>query len=149
MKNRLINSIFIIIIFGAAFQVYGQIKGETEIPVLKNFSLSTYRCSLAENIVVTKELFGKMRSTKGCSYPTEMLKVNFDKQTIISYVVQGDCRVAVKARVFRNDEEKKYIVRFKKIWGGCRSAGTLQSWSIIEKIPSDYNVEFSEIKVED
>jgi hypothetical protein len=97
--------------------------------------------------VIDEETFKKIIADKECT-SNEPFKVDFTKQTLIGYHVHGDCFVSATARVFRRESEKKYQVRVKKIWGGCRAAGSYQDWLVIEKIPAGYAVEFTETRVD-
>jgi hypothetical protein len=52
-----------------------------------------------------------------------MFKPDFKTQTLIGYRVYGDCHVRASASVFRDDKAKKYEIRIRNIWGGCRAGG--------------------------
>jgi hypothetical protein len=128
----------------SASLVNAQIKEETEIRVLNEVHSHNWECVQRENSVVSKEDFWKILADARCTNLRKTLEVDFEKQTLISFNVRGDCFVSAVAKIFRSDAEKKYTVKIRKRWGGCRAAGSYQRWLVIEKIPNDYRVEFSE-----
>jgi hypothetical protein len=134
----------LLIICPAVF-INAQIKDETEVPVLNEAHSRNWECVQRENSIVSKEAFGKILADEDCSNLKKTLDVDFEKQTLISYTVRGDCLVLAAAKIFRSDAEKKYTVRIRTSSGGCRAAGSFQSWLVIEKIPNDYKVEFDEM----
>jgi hypothetical protein len=152
LSNRFIRRLFAVSILAAcgAFSASAQISKtneETEVPIIKQFRSPSFRCIRTENAVIDEETFKKIIADKECT-SNEPFKVDFAGQTLIGYHVHGDCFVSATARVFRRESEKKYQVRVKKIWGGCRAAGSYQSWLVIEKIPAGYAVEFTETTVD-
>jgi hypothetical protein len=122
---------------------------ETEVPVIKKFGLGNFQCYLRENAVIDEEKFKKILADKECASLEKALKVDFTKHTLLAFGFGGDCFGSAKVKVFRHDAAKKYNVRIKNIWGGCRAAGSFQAWLLIEKIPAGYAVEFSYIQVND
>lgn len=93
--------------------------------------------------VVSKEQFAEISSSdaaKNCGF-LKNLKIDFDKQSLLTYRVQGDCFVRATAKLTRNDELKKYTLRITKIWGGCRAAGAFQDWLVVDKLREGYTVE--------
>lgn len=143
--------IFIAVLF-LAVSINAQIPvktiEETEIPVLKKIGLGYLQCRVPENVVIAGEQKFKEIITDDDCPSSKILEVDFTKQTLIGFIVRGDCFVRAAAKVFRRDNEKKYTVRIKNIWGGCRAAGSFQGWLVIEKIPSDYTVEFTGTRVD-
>jgi len=69
------------------------------------------------------------------------LEVDFDRQTLLRYGVNGDCFVRATARVFRKDSSRSYVLRITKIYGGCRAGGSFEGWLVIEKLNPDYKIE--------
>jgi hypothetical protein len=76
----------------------------------------------------------------------KQLEVDFSRHTLIAVTVQGDCFVRATVTMAREDDKKRYLCRVTKRYGGCRAAGTFQSWILIEKIPPDYTIGFVEMK---
>lgn len=72
----------------------------------------------------------------------QYLKIDFSTQTLFVVTVRGDCFVRSSVTLTRDDAAKKYLCRVTKIYGGCRAAGTMQSWIVIDKIPPEYRLEF-------
>lgn len=69
------------------------------------------------------------------------LEVDFDRQTLLRYGVNGDCFVRATARVFREDSTKTYVLRITKIYGGCRAGGSFEGWLVIDKLNPEYRIE--------
>jgi len=125
-----------------------KIVKEIEVPILKSIDWGNVRCRVRKNIVIPDEQkFKEFIAEADCS-SAKISEIDFARQTLIVYDVLGDCMVSAVAKVFRNDSEKKYTVRIKKIWGGCRAAGSSQEWLVIEKIPPGYTTEFVETQVD-
>ncbi|MGC2234717.1 MAG: hypothetical protein WA584_00970 [Pyrinomonadaceae bacterium] len=137
-----------ILMFCAVFTARGQTNEETEVPVLNEVYSRNWECVQRENSVVSKEAFRQILADARCINLRKTLEVDFEKQTLISFSVRGDCFVSADSKIFRSDAEKKYTVKIRKRWGGCRAAGSFQRWFVIEKIPPDYKVEFDESKTE-
>lgn len=77
----------------------------------------------------------------------EDLKVDFSKQTLLTYEVRGDCFVHGRAKLMRNDTLKQYTMHVTKIWGGCRAAGQYRGWLIVDKLLPDYKILTTEVTV--
>ena len=125
-------------------------KSETVVPVIKQIGSRYFRCYNEDKIF--QNAYEAERGTKGgdkCINPVDVLKVDFQKQTLISYQARSDCFMQARARVFRNDAAKTFRVKILKKPGGCRAGGQFDGWLVVEKIPADYKVEFSETEVED
>lgn len=120
--------------------------GEAEVPVIQQIGSKSYGC-YRENGIIDEEKH-KTIADKNCSELYKLLKIDFAKHTLIGYGAGGDCFLRVKAAVFRSDESKKYTVRIKNYWGGCRAGGSFQGWLVIEKIPPGYTIDFVETKVD-
>ena len=153
LSNRIVKFLFALSFLSVcfAFSANAQISEtneETEVPIIKKFGSGYFKCVRGEDAVIDEEKFKKIIAGKECSYLERALKVDFTKQTLIAFHLGGDCFVSAAAKIFRNDETKKYKVRIKNIWGGCRAAGSFQGWMVIEKIPADYAVEFSKTRVD-
>lgn len=144
-------SVFFAVLFSALSinaQNPGQTDKETEVPILKSIDWGNVRCRVRKNIVIPDEQkFKEFIAEADCS-SAKISEIDFTKQTLIVYNVLGDCMVSAVAKVFRNDSEKKYTVRIKKILGGCRAAGSSQEWLVIERIPPGYTTEFVEIQID-
>lgn len=133
---------------GYCFPILAQPVEDEEIKIYRTASSRLWSCYRLENKVYDEQKFNELLKNKECSHFKE-LKIDFTKQTLIGFKVQGDCFVHGIARVFRLEQTKTYQVRVKNIWGGCRAAGAYSSWLVIDKIPDDYKVEFSETRVDD
>lgn len=131
-------------------QIAAQKTEEIMVPILQSFSSRNFRCLVEDNFY-DEAGFKWLINNKDCSFPkSEAFQPDFKTQTLVGFRVHGDCHVRASAAVFRNDKVKKYEIRVRNIWGGCRAGGgTFQGWFTIEKIKSDYKVEFSEIKADD
>lgn len=156
-SNRLVEFLLVVslLVVCGAFSANAQPRktaDEREVPIIKQIGLRnrsslSFKCRLAGNEVIDEEKFKKIIADKAC-LSGEPLKVDFGKQTLIGYGVGGDCFVTATARVFRSESAKKYKVRIRNIWGGCRAAGSFQGWLVIEKIPAGYTVEFTETRAD-
>ncbi|MET0753131.1 MAG: hypothetical protein ABWZ66_07150 [Pyrinomonadaceae bacterium] len=149
--SRFARFLFIVVVLMccAIFPARGQTNEEIEVPVLKEVHSRNWECVQKENSVVSKEAFRKILADARCTNLRKTLEVDFEKQTLISFSVSGDCFVSGDGKIFRSDAEKKYTVRIRKRGGGCRAAGSYQNWLVIEKIPNDYKVEFNEMPVKE
>lgn len=125
-------------------------KTETRVPVVRQFGSRYFRCDNKEEIFRNAyEVESRTKGGEKCVNPVDLLQVDFDKQTLISYAARGDCFITARARVFRNEAAKAFRVQILKKSGGCRAGGQFDGWLAVEKIPNDYKVEFSETEVED
>jgi hypothetical protein len=150
-SNRIVNFLFVVLFLNACCAVSAsaqilRVEGEREVPVIKKLGSGRFQCRTGENALIDEEKFKKILADKRCSYLERELKVDFTKHTLIAFHIGGDCFIRAAARVFRRDETKKYNVRIRNIWGGCRAGGSFQGWLVIEKIPAGYAVEFSETR---
>lgn len=137
----------LIITVCCSFSVSAQINEETEIVIQQKISSRFLSCYLLKNAVYDEQKFKEISEDKNCSH-LKSVNIDFTKQTLIGFRVNGDCFVRGDAKVFRDDEAKTYKIRVQKIWGGCRAAGTYTGWVVIDKIPADYKVEFSESRID-
>lgn len=119
----------------------------TEVKSLAGISGKHLNCFPTNNLVVTKQEFAKLLNDERCSV-LKSFDVDFAKHTLINFSVGGDCRMRVTQKLFRNDKTKTYTVEVKNYWGRCRAGGSYHSWSVIEKIPTDYKVELNEIQLD-
>jgi hypothetical protein len=142
---------FIAVLFLALFadaQISVKPADETEVPVLKKIGSRGSGCGIGGNIIVTDEKKFKEISKDPDCLLAIMTGLDFSKQTLIGFRVGGDCFISASARVFRNENGKKYTVRVKNIWGGCRAGGSFQGWLVVDKIPADFAVAFTETRVD-
>lgn len=135
---------FVFLFFSASFAVYSQTKpSETAVQILRETGKRDFYCT-TDNGVMTKERFEKLIVEKQCSDLKIRLNVDFEKESLITFRAARDCYMQASAKVFRNDEAKKYIVKVDVKDGGCRAAGNYQGWLVVEKLKPDYTVEFTE-----
>lgn len=130
-------------------QALEKTAGEVEVQILQQAGSRYFGCRI-ENAVLDEARLEKIKAdtvNKNCPFIDKTLNVDLAKQTLITYHARGDCFIRVTAGVFRDDAAKKYTVRIKNIWGGCRAAGAFQGWLMIEKVPPGYTVDFVETKV--
>lgn len=143
--------VFIAVLFFAFFadaQVSVKPADETEVPILQKTGSREFACWIGENAVIADpQKLKEITATPDCSL-AKITGLDFTKHTLIGFKVRGDCFVRAAARVFRSDRAKKYTVRVKNIWGGCRAAGSFQGWLVIEKIPADFTVEFTQTRID-
>lgn len=123
-------------------------KDEKIVPVIKQIGSRYFRCYNEEKVF--QNSYEAERGAKGgdkCINPVDVLKVDFEKQTLVSYQARGDCFITARAKIFRNDAAKTFRVKVLKKSGGCRAGGQFDGWLVVEKIPADYKAEFSETEV--
>lgn len=154
-SNRIAGFLFAVLFLTvcSAFTANAQASetaDEREVPIIKQLGSHPRapKCWFNEDAVIDEEKFKKILADKECSYLENALEVDFAKQTLIGFSIGGDCFMRTSTKVFRRDETKKYNVRIKNIWGGCRAGGWVQGWLVIEKIPADYAVEFTVIRAD-
>ena len=147
MKEFVKLFLFIILVTGG-YTIFAQTNTETEVPLLQNSGSISARCYSLENAVYDEQKFNNLTSAENCSNPKTILNIDFTKQTLIGYQVRGDCQVHGFGKVFRNESAKTYQVKITTIFGSCRASGQISGWLIIDKIPAEYKVEFSEFKVD-
>ena len=120
---------------------------ESVVPIIKQIGSRQFRCQ-NESGVFRNEYELQKLATGGdggyCVNPADLLKIDFEKQTLIGYQLKGDCFVRGRAQIFRTDETKTYRVQIMRKSGGCHSLGFFQGWVVIDKMPPDYKTEFSE-----
>lgn len=135
---------FAFILFVSVFPAYSQTKSaEIDVQILRVIDGKEFYCT-TDNGVFSEEKFEKFLSDRQCSGLKALLNVDFENESLIGFRVRGDCHMRVRAKVFRNDEAKKYIVRIEATDGGCRAAGNHQGWLVVDKLKPDYTVEFKE-----
>lgn len=145
---KLPRNLLIIFVFILCFASVGSSQTKTEVPIVQQIGSKDFRCYPLENRIVYKELFEKIKEKEECSY-LDLLKIDFSKHTLISYRVGGDCFMTVTTDVFRDDEAKTYTVQINNYWGRCRAGGRFEGWLVIEKIPTDYKIDFKENLLDD
>lgn len=123
---------------------------EVQVPVIEKFGGRSFGCrtGVEANALIDEKTFDQIISQKGCENLGKLINVNFQIESLITYRVGGDCMVSADAKVFRSDAAKKYTVRIRNLWGGCRAGGSYQGWLVTEKIRAGYTVEFSETRGE-
>ena len=129
---------------------------EVEVPIIQNVDSHRfgfgYCGSYARAVgpIVTEEEFRQLIAAGSVSVASSnrdrcsflnRLKVDFDKHTLLTYGVNGDCFVRATAQLYRNDSSRKYVQRITKIYGGCRAAGSFEGWLVVEKLRPDYKIE--------
>lgn len=123
---------------------------EIIVPIIKQSGSRRFRCIEKSGVFNYEyDLQSRVEGNPDCINPFDLLKVDSNKQTLIGYKVSGDCHVRARAEVFRNDAAKILRVNIIVKSGECRAVGDFQGWAVIEKIPKDYKVEFSETQIEE
>src|SRR2546423_3965529 len=74
------------------------------------------------------------------------LKIDFQKYTLILLTDFADCRAMVHARVTKDAANKLYVVTLEEQYGGCRGMTAHSLSFLMEKLPPDYSVHFTEPK---
>ncbi len=121
---------------------------ETEINIRRGVITENFRCGSAREMVYTAESLQKLLGNdKECSEPAQ-LKVDFAKESLIGYEINGDCQVRAIARITRSDKTKTYTVTIKTISGGCRAVGNYFGWLVVDKIPPDHKVNYIAARAE-
>lgn len=135
---------FALVFLSTALSVYAQPQtSEIAVRVLRETGKKDFYCA-TDSGLVTKAAFEKLTSDKQCADLKTSLNVDFEEESLIGFHARSDCHMQASAKVFRNDEAKKYIVKVDVKYGGCRAAGSYQGWLVVEKLKPDYAVEFTE-----
>lgn len=125
-------------------------KTETIVPVIKQTGSLRFRCLEKPDVFNNSyELESRVKGNETCVNPADLLRVDFEKQTLIGYQISGDCHVRGRAEVFRSDAAQTVRVEIKRKSGECAAVGDFQGWTVVEKLPEDYKVEFFETPAED
>ena len=135
---RFFAILFILLSF---FAVKAQ-ENQTEIKPLREVGQKGFGCYF-DNGVMSEEEYEKIRADKDCGN-LRSLEVDFESESLLGFSAHGDCYLQVKAKVFKDEKAKKYTVEVEKVYGGCRAAGNFQGLLVVEKIPSNYSVEYLE-----
>jgi hypothetical protein len=149
--NKFARLLFLIATLAAASvpslmaQGQEQTERETEVTIIKKLNAKARFGNLERKAIIDEKAFHELLKDKNNSFLNQ-LDVDFSRHTLIAVTVQGDCFVRATVSMARDDAAKKYLCRVTKIYGGCRAAGTFQSWILIEKIPPEYSIEFIELK---
>ncbi len=122
-----------------------QTDKETEVTIIKKLNAKGRFGSLERKALIDEESFKELLTYPDNSF-LKQLDVDFSKHTLIVVTVQGDCFVRASVKITRDEDAKKYLCRVTKRYGGCRAAGTFQSWILIEKISPEYSIEFLQMK---
>jgi hypothetical protein len=122
-----------------------QTEKETEVTIIQKLNAKARFGNRESKAIIDEKAFHELLKDKNNSF-LKRLDVDFSRHTLIVVTVQGDCFVRATVTMARDDDKKRYLCRVTKIYGGCRAAGTFQSWILIEKIPPEYSIEFIELK---
>lgn len=124
---------------------------EVEVPIIDKVDSRCWTRRLDDpGPVINEETFRELttpesRNASRASYDRcaflKRLRVDFSKHSLLTYRVHGDCFIRATAKVTRNDTARKYTLRITRIYGGCRAAGSFESWLVIDKLRPDYKVE--------
>lgn len=145
--KRFVKLLLIVISLCYTISSQAQPTETKEVMIHQQIGSRYFRCFIAKNMVYDNESFKTLMADKECSM-ARILKVDFTKQSLIGYRIGGDCFMQATFKVFRNDSTKTYQVKIFNYWGGCRAGGTYVGWLVIDKIPNDYKVEFSQVLTE-
>jgi hypothetical protein len=148
------HSFFILSLFLACLAFVSQAQppaassDEAEVKILRGVITQNFRCSRAGEMAYTAEGLQKLlESDKECREPAE-LKVDFAKESLIGYEINGDCQVRAIASLRRSDKTKTYTVAVKIISGGCRAVGNYFGWLVVDKLAPDYKVSYTAARAE-
>jgi hypothetical protein len=144
---KIISSILLFVfIFVLGFTATAQVKivDEMEVPIYQRGVITNMGC-YGETIVYDEVKFKKLLLNKRC-FPLNEFEVDFTKLTLIGWRNDGDCDFKSETKIFRNDTTKIYYVRNKRINGRCSVRVSSSEWFAVDKIPSDYKVEFSQVQ---
>lgn len=122
--------------------------GEIEVPILQKLDSLLAGCYRGTGIY-DEAAFKQVTMIKECQFPNSTTFIpGFKTESLVGFSIRGDSCVRAGVSVVRSDREKKYEIRIRNLSGGCRAGGGwFQGWFTIKKIPSNYKVEFSELKV--
>lgn len=149
--SRHLKHIFLYALFMAVFPYAviamnsRQTAQEVNVPIVKELIDKKHWGTRDANGVIEEKTFKELLTKEENSFLKE-LDVDFSTQTLIAVTVLGDCHVQASVNITRDDKAKKYFCHITKIYGGCRAAGRLQNWLVIEKMLPDYTIEFTEIQ---
>jgi hypothetical protein len=114
---------------------------EVEVTIHQKLERKGRLRALESGGVIDEKRFKEIRAMEKSGF-LDRLAVDFTTQTLVVVGVSGDCFVRLSARITRDDEARKYLCRVQKIYGGCRAAGSFESWLVIEKLRPEYAIEF-------
>ncbi|REJ75327.1 MAG: hypothetical protein DWQ47_07530 [Acidobacteria bacterium] len=134
-------------LLSAATYTFPQAARE-RVPFKRLYNENSIFCSPSKNALVTKVQLEVLFSSERCENESSP-EVEFDKQSLLSYRVGGDCMMKVAIDIQAVRSERKYLVFIENTWGGCRAGGVRRGWIVTEKIPDGYSVEFRELKIDD
>jgi hypothetical protein len=152
--NKLAKLVFITAMLVVASVTYPMAQGqeqsdkETEVTFIKQVDKKGRYGNRESNLIIDEQAFNELLKNENNAFLKEF-EVDFSRHTLIAITVQGDCFVRATVTLARDDDKKRYLCRVTKRYGGCRAAGTFQSWILIEKIPPEYTIEFVEMKALD
>ncbi|HEV7394972.1 MAG TPA: hypothetical protein VGN86_00565 [Pyrinomonadaceae bacterium] len=147
--------ILLMFTFPAFQKVPAQSAGEIEVPTINQTGWRRWTSRFdPKGPVVDEETFKKFLETDDSDKDKrhrafEDLKIDFSKQTLLTFEVRGDCFVRGKANVTRNDTLKQYTMHVTTIFGGCRAAGQYRGWLVVEKFRPDYKIITTEFKIDE
>lgn len=105
-------------------------------------------CYLRDDGVYDEEKLKPLLVRSSCAESIRALKVDHKTQTLIGYSARGDCHMRLRAKIFRSDTDKKYLLVINNIYGGCRAGGSRDAWMVIDKIPEGYELNIREVLVD-
>jgi hypothetical protein len=125
-----------------ALTLPGHAQEEAEAVVVPIIRTETSRhCAALPDGVVDEESYRKLAATEQC-VALKKLDVDFHTQTLIYVTVHGDCFVWGTVELSRDDRAMKYTCKIRRVFGGCRAAGRLERWAVVEKLRPEYKLEF-------
>jgi hypothetical protein len=136
------------VILFVASPVFAQPASWVEVERKRHLPADRPGCWLESGLYDADKLRASMEKAPNCKENLAGLDVDHDKESLIYYHAGSDCHMRVAIKVFRVDAERKYKFILNNIYGGCRAGGWRSGWVVIDKIPTGYELEMHEVKVD-
>ncbi|NNE66540.1 MAG: hypothetical protein HKN33_08225 [Pyrinomonadaceae bacterium] len=140
---RVVGILFLLIFAGF---VYPQAEENRDVLIYTGYQSRSFGC-FVKNEVVDVNRLNNLRKDRDCANFPVAEYIDFDKYSIVTYTMRGDCKISGSATITVDQSARLYTVHLSNYWGRCRSGGSLSGWLQISKIPEGYDVEFEENKI--
>lgn len=135
------------ILLGATTIIIAQPDGYIEVPILAQRTSKITGCERNLNSPSPEILFTG-HNAQACRREYDELNVDATNQTAVFWSSAGDCNMQIRAKIFRNNAEKKVAVILNNHYGGCASVGRRSGWIVFEKPPAGHSIHIEEFEAD-
>jgi hypothetical protein len=122
---------------------------DTEVPIVKHLDLGHCASFWSDEVVINDQAtFKKLieENKSGQCENQKDVKIDFAKYTILGVNVFADCHTAISLKVIKHDKARVYEFIAREKYGGCRGMDVFSEFVLVEKLPENYSVKFTQAK---